>query len=432
MNILLMFGIFIVLLLIGVPISFSIGVSSLVMMFIEDIPMTMLITKMFGGLDSFTILAIPFYILTGAIMNSGNLTERLVGFADSLVGHIKGGLAHVNVLASMFFAGISGSSTADSASIGAMLVPAMEKEGYDKKFTAAITAASSSIGPIIPPSIMFILYSSLTGVSVAGMFFGGMLPGIILGVFQMIYAYVMYDKVFTHKRDAQGNIEKKRFSIGNVWRNFKKAILVLVVPLIIMVGITTGKFTATEAGVVAAAYSMIMSLFVFKTLRVGEIGKVLLDAAKSCGMVLFLLATATTFGNMLTMMNFPKLVLGALTSLTDNGRILFLIMILFYFVMGFFMDGTPILVMFAPAFHNIAVSLGFDPIWFGVTMVIAVLVGGITPPVGVLLFVNAKIAKISFDEIVSAIWPFVAIMMLLVLLCWLVPPLVTFLPSVLL
>ncbi len=432
MNILLMFAIFIVLLLIGVPISFSIGISSLVMMLAEGIPVTMLITKMFGGLDSFTILAIPFYILTGAIMNSGNLTGRLVRFADSLVGHIKGGLAHVNVLASMFFAGISGSSTADSASIGAMLIPAMEEEGYDIRFTAAITAASSSIGPIIPPSIMFILYSSLTGVSVAGMFFGGILPGIILGGCQMVYAYVAYDRVFTHKRDERGNIERKRFSMAEVWRSFKKAVLVLVVPLIIMVGIMTGKFTATEAGVVAAAYSMVMSLFVFKTLRVREIGRVLLDAAKSCGMVLFLLATATTFGNMLTLMNFPKLVLGALTSLTSNSRILFLIMILFYFIMGFFMDGTPILVMFAPAFHSIAVSLGFDPIWFGVTMVIAVLVGGITPPVGVLLFVNAKIAKISFDQIVSAIWPFVAIMMLVVLLCWLFPPLVTFLPGVLL
>lgn len=432
MHIVLMFAIFIVLIVIGVPISFSIGLSSLAMMFIEGIPLSMLITKMFGGLDSFTILAIPFYILTGAIMNNGNLTRRLVGFADSLVGHIKGGLAHVNVLASMFFAGISGSSTADSASIGAMLIPAMKEEGYDIKFSAAITAASSSIGPIIPPSLMFILYSSLTGVSVAGMFFGGMLPGIILGVLQMLYAYFAYDKVFTHKRDAQGNIEQKRFRLSNVWQAFKKAVLVLVVPAIILLGITSGVFTATEAGVVSAAYSLIMCLFVFKTLRVRDIGRVMLDAAKSCGMVLFLLATATTFGNMLTLMQFPKIVLGFLTSLTNNSRILFLIMILFYFVLGFFMDGTPILAMFAPAFHSIAVSMGFDPIWFGVTMVIAVLVGGITPPVGVLLFINAKIAKISFDEMVQGIWPFVAIMMVVVLLCWLVPPLVTFLPGALL
>ena len=185
--IILLFGMMLVMIFIGVPVAFSVGISAMTALAIEGIPMTQMITKMFGGVDSFTVLAIPFYILVGSVMNSGELTAKLVRFADSLVGHVRGGLAHVNVLASMFFAGISGSSTADSASIGSMLVPAMEKEGYDIKFSAAITAASSSIGPIIPPSIMMVLYGSLTGVSVGSLFLGGVGPGILLGVFQMIW-----------------------------------------------------------------------------------------------------------------------------------------------------------------------------------------------------------------------------------------------------
>lgn len=279
--ILLLFGMMLVMIFIGVPVAFSVGISALTALMIEGIPLSQLITKMFGGVDSFTVLAIPFYILVGSVMNNGDLTAKLVKFADSLVGHVRGGLAHVNVLASMFFAGISGSSTADSASIGAMLVPSMVQEGYDVRFSAAITAASSSIGPIIPPSIMMVLYGSLTGVSVGSLFLGGIGPGILLGVLQMGLTMFLLPKVFHPKEEV-----KKKFRLKNVWDSFLYSFPVLVIPLIIVSSIVGGICTATEAGVLAAAYSILISLFLYRTITLKQIPGILLDAAKSTGIVL--------------------------------------------------------------------------------------------------------------------------------------------------
>lgn len=425
MNILLLFGVLFALILIGVPISFSVGVSSLLVLLLEGIPVTQLITKMFGGLDSVTLMAIPFYMLAGNIMTNGKLTQNLINLSDSIVGHIKGGLAHVNILASMFFAGISGSSTADSASIGAILVPAMVEEGYDRKFSAAITAASSSIGPIIPPSIMFIVYASLTGTSVGALFLGGIVPGVLLGISQMILCYFMMDKVYRPK----DGIVKKQFSIKNIWEAFKKSILVLMMPIIILFGILGGIFTATEAGAIAAIYGLVISVFVYKTINIKNIGPILLETTKSVGMVLLLAATAAVFANVLTLLDFPTMTLNFLTALTDNPTTMLFIIIGFLFVLGFFIDGIPILIMFVPVLEKIIVQLGFDPVFFGVIAVMTVLIGGITPPVGVLLFVNARIAKISFDELVGAIWPFVFLMLFLVIILAIFPTLITFLPN---
>lgn len=424
--IVMLFAMMLAMIFIGVPVAFSVGISALAALMLQGIPLTQLITKMFGGVDSFTVLAIPFYILVGSVMNSGDLTAKLVKFADSLVGHVRGGLAHVNVLASMFFAGISGSSTADSASIGAMLVPAMEKEGYDIKFAAAITAASSSIGPIIPPSIMMVLYGSLTGVSVGALFLGGIGPGILLGLLQMALTMIVLPKVFHSREDV-----KKEFRLKKVWSAFLYAFPVLVIPLIIVSSIVGGICTATEAGVLAAAYSIVISLFFYKTIKLRQMPAILLDAAKSTGIVLFLMSTAAVFGNVLTLLHFPEMCVNFLYTLTDNPTVMLFIVIGFLFMLGFFIDGTAIMIMFVPVLNKIASAMNYDPIFFGVIVTIAILIGGITPPVGVLLFVNAKIAKISMDDMIRGIWPFVVVMLLMVILCALVPSIITFIPNAL-
>lgn len=424
--IILLFGMMLVMIFIGVPVAFSVGISAMTALAIEGIPMTQMITKMFGGVDSFTVLAIPFYILVGSVMNSGELTAKLVRFADSLVGHVRGGLAHVNVLASMFFAGISGSSTADSASIGSMLVPAMEKEGYDIKFSAAITAASSSIGPIIPPSIMMVLYGSLTGVSVGSLFLGGVGPGILLGVFQMIWTMIVLPKVYHPATEV-----KKKFSLKNVWNSFVFSFPVLIIPLIIVASIVGGVCTATEAGVLASAYSIIISLFLYKTITWKQMPAILLDAAKSSGIVLFLMSTAAVFGNVLTLLHFPTMCVEFLQGLTTNPTIMLFIVIGFLFILGFFIDGTAIMIMFVPVLEEIALAMNYDPIFFGVIVTVSILIGGITPPVGVLLFVNAKIAKISMDDMIRGIWPFVVVMVLLVVVCALCPLIITAIPNAL-
>lgn len=428
MLVILMFGILLLLIFIGLPVAYSVGVSSVIIMLIEDMPLSQLITKMFGGLDSFTVLAIPFYILVGKIMEKGNITKDLVNFSNSLIGHVKGGLAHVNILTSMFFAGISGSSTADSAAVGSMLIPAMAEEGYDKSFSAAVTASSSSIGPIIPPSLMMIIYASITGDSVGSLFLGGVFPGILLGFGLMIMAYFLTDKYY----HPSGEVSKQSFSIKRVFVTFKKALWVLGIPLIIVGGIIFGVFTATEAGIVAVVYSLLIGIFVYKSINYTTIKEILLEAAKNVGIVLILLATASIFGNVLTLIGFPFIVIDFLTGLTQSPTLMLVIISMFFVMLGFFIDGIAIMLMFVPIMEVVAVQLGFDPIHFGVAVVISVLVGGITPPVGVLLFINCKIAKISFEELVSTIWPFVFVQVMVVIIVVLFPALITFLPKLLL
>jgi len=430
MDIILLFILLILFIVIGVPIAFSVGISSLVILFIKGIPISQLITKMFGGLDSFTILAIPFFILVGIIMNKSKLTTDLVELSSSLVGHVKGGLAHVNVLSSMFFAGISGSSTADSAAIGSIMIPAMVKEGYDKPFSAAITASSSSIGPIIPPSIMMIIYSSLTGASVAGLFLGGIFPGVMIGIGLMILSYILTDKHF--KPNKYFVSSEKHFKIRKVFSALKKSLWVLPLPVIILGGITCGIFTATEAGAIAFFYSLFISFFIYRSMDLKSLKGAIFEAAKTVGIVLLLLATASIFGNVLTLLDFPSMAISFLTSITDIPMVMLLIIIVFLFVLGFFIDGIAIMIMFVPTLHRVASQLGFDPIFFGVLVVVSVLIGGITPPVGVLLFINSKIANISFEELVSAIWPHVLVMLIVVFIMALFPETVTFIPSLLL
>jgi len=423
MNTFLLFSFLILFMTMGIPIAFSMGLSSLIVMIKEGIPFTQLITNIFGGMDSFSLLALPFYILTGFIMSKGKITIDLVNFADSLVGHIRGGLAHINVLSSMFFAGVSGSIIADNAAIGSILVPSMIKNGYSREFSAAITASSSIVGPIIPPSIQMVLYGSLANVSIGAMFLGGIIPGILISISLMILSYILVGK------EKKVSSKRGKLSLSNVYDKFKRAKFVLAIPAIIIFGIISGVFTATEAGVVACLYSLFISVFVYKTVNSKTLKEILMESAETISAVMFVAGVSSIFKSLLVFSNFQNAVINAISSITNNPTLILFIIIGFVFVMGLFCDVLAIIIIFGPIFNNLAMNVGINPIHMGLIVVMTSLVGAITPPVGTVLFLNTKLANISLENLTKAIWPHVLAIIILILLMACFPPLVTFIPN---
>lgn len=411
---------FLLFLIVGVPIGFAMGIgSALAVVFGGDIPHIIIPQRIFVAIDSFPMMAIPLFVLAGELMNTGGITKRIVVFSRSLVGHIRGGLAHVNILASMFFAGISGAAAADSSAIGSMLIPAMVEDGYDPDFSVAVTASSSTIGPIIPPSILMIIYGSMGGLSIGSLFLGGIIPGIMIGIALMLVAYFISVK--------KGYSKDARASLKQIWQSFKKAIIALIMPFIILGGILSGVFTATEAGVVAVIYGLIIGIF-FKEINKKNIKKIAVDSAIVTATTMFVIASAQIMGWILAIEKFPQLVVDTLLTVSNNPTIIMLLILLFLFVLGFFMDGTAAIIILVPVFVPIVNNFGFDPIHFALLVVMTVLVGAITPPVGVLLFINCAIAKIPLSEGARAIWPFVLAMITVILLCAFIPQLVTLIP----
>lgn len=321
-------GIFFLMLLIGVPVAFGVGISSMLYLALNGKDLVILTQRIFAGGDSFTLMAIPLFIFAGEIMNACGVTKRIVGFANELVGFIPGGLAHVNILASMLFAGVSGSTSADVASIGGMLIGSMDEAGFDRDYATAVTAASATIGSIIPPSILMVLYSSITGISVGKLFMAGVIPGILVGVSQMIYAFIKAKK---NPAKYDGDV-KVKFDFKRMVKSFINALPALVMPLIIIGGILSGVFTATEAGAIAGAYGLII---------------------------------------------------------------------------GMFMDTTSAAIIMVPIFYPIAAAAGIDGIHFGMVMVLTFILGGITPPVGVTLYIATAVAKIKFTNLLKEMWPFI-------------------------
>jgi len=419
---LVLFISFFILLFINVPVAFVMGISSLLAVWLtNDLPLNMLVTRMFVAVDSFPIMAIPFFIMAGNIMNAGGITKRIVNFSSSLVGYVRGGLAHVNILASMFFAGISGSATADSSALGAMLIPMMVEDGYSPEFSVAVTATSSTIGPIIPPSIMMVLYGVIANVSIAGLFFGGMIPGILVGIALMTMSY------FISVKKGYGTV--CTFSIKNIWVNFKRTLIALVMPVIILGGILSGIFTATESGVVATVYALIIGLFVYRTIKFKDLPKLLIDSAVVTTICLFVLATASIFGWLLAWGGLPEIILNILLGISGNPKVVEILIIVFILFLGLFVEGTPVLIIFAPIFVPVISRLGLDPLHFGVIFIMAVLIGSVTPPVGILLYISCAIAKIPVSQASKVIWPFVFMMILVLFLCVFFPSIITFIPE---
>ena len=421
MNVLIMFFSFLLLLAGGIPIAFCLGVSCFIYTYLADIPVIVLAQKMYGGLNSFTLLCIPGFILAGELMNSGGLSDRIIKFCNSFVGNIRGGLAQANIVASMVFAGISGTALADVASLGAILIPAMEKEGYDVDFSCAVTASSSTIGPIIPPSTPMVIVGTLTGLSVGKMFVAGVIPGILLGVGQMILTYYL---------SVKRNYPKSgKYTWAERLHEFRYAFWSLLMTIIILYGIIGGIFSPTEASIVACLYALLVGIFIYRGLNHRNLPRIFINSAITTTGIMVLVGFANCFAWILTTERVPKMVADLLFSISTNKFVVLLLINIFLLFVGTFMETIAALLTLFPTLLLIAQQIGVDEIQFGVIVVLNLVIGLTTPPVGVCMFVAASIGKISLSRFTKANLPFLLLNIGILLLITYIPPLTTWLPS---
>lgn len=418
-----LFSIFFALLICKVPIAFTMGISALLAIISQGMPLNTMITRMVVAVDSFPLMAIPFFILAGELMNAAQLTNQILNLAKAFVGHIKGGLAMVNIWASVLFAGLSGSATADTAALGSLEIPMMVKDGYSKEFSVAVTVASSTVGPIIPPSIMLVMYAVIANVSISRILIAGFIPGVLMALFMSFYVYYISGK------RGYGSVGK--FSVHNCFIALKDAIIPMMMPIIIMGGILSGIFTATEAGVIATVYALIIGLFVRRTIKIKELPKILLNAAGTTAVALLITAMASMFSWLLAWESFPEAVTSFMVGLTSSPMIIIFLIVGFLIFLGLFVEGIPVLIVFAPILVPVINEFGIDPIFFGVILVITILVGSLTPPVGSLLYLGSSIGGTSVMDTGKEVWPFVFMIVSVILLCIFIPQIVTFLPNLL-
>lgn len=415
---------FVLIMILGVPVVFVIGLTVLIYMLVAGLPLELIPQRMFVGVDAFVLMAVPFFILAGNIMNAGGLTKRLIRFTYVLVGTFRGGLAYVNVIASMIFAGITGAATADTSSIGSIMIPAMKKDGYDLSFSAAVTAASSTMGGIIPPSLPFIIYAVTAGsVSVAGLFLGGIVPGIMIGLFQMVLIRFFYAK------KCPPVDKKKRISFSDIPKETGDALLALIMPIIMVGGILSGFFTPTEASAVACVYALVISFFVYKELSISELPKIFLSSAITTGACFMIVAAAAPFGWILTAEMIPLKLTKAILSLTNNPNLILLLILLLLLFVGTFMETIAAIIVITPVLLPLATKLGLDPIHFGLFVCFAIYIGLTTPPVGICLYIACSISGISLEQMTKAILPFIMVSIVVLLLITYFPSLVLFIPN---
>ena len=406
----------------GMPIAFSIGVASLAtLQFGSELPLRLVAQRLFAGTDSFPLMAIPFFMLAGALMETGGISRRLVDFANSLVGFVYGGLAMVSVVAAMFFAGISGAAAADTAAVGAVSIPAMIRKGYEKGFAAAIQSAGGTIGVIIPPSIPMIIFGVVGGVSIGKLFLGGFIPGAVIGLSLMTLCYFLAKKKGYTKEPFKGFKE--------ILRTFFSAVWALIMPVIILGGILGGIFTPTEAAVVAVIYGIVVGLFVYRELKIKDLPRIFAKAAVSTSTVMLLIATANIFGWILTAERVPQNVAAYLVTLTESPWVLYSLILVCLLIVGTFMETSASLIILTPVFLPVAQKFGIDPVHFGVVMVTALAIGMLTPPLGICLFISCNIANIQLSEIVRYVLPFLLVMIACLFLITYIPEIVMFIPN---
>ncbi len=414
----------ITLMLLGVPVAYALGIASAGYMLIEGTSLAMVAQRMVSGANSFTMLAIPFFFMAGELMNISGVTDKIITMAKALVGHLKGGLAQVNIVASVFFAGVSGSATADTAALGSSLIPSMVKEGYDLDFSAAITVASSCVGPIIPPSITLVLYGILTGTDVGSLLIAGIVPGIIVAGTQMIYTHF-----HAVKMDYPSYPKASAREMGKALTSGFSA---LMMPIIIIGGTMSGVFTPTESAAIAVLYGIIIGFFVYRNISVKEFYASLKKVGVNSMNNMLILASASCFSWVLTMTKAPDMLVELMLGITDNCIVMtFLILLLLIFV-GFFMQASQALVVLAPILLPVAKAIGIDPIHFGLIMVVTLTFGGCTPPVGSMLFVVNSITKMGFARLTKAMLPLYIPLVGAILLITFIPQLSLFLPALVL
>ncbi len=416
--------VFLVTLFLGFPVAFCLGVTSAVALWMQDIPFVLLAQRFFQGMNSFPLMAVPFFVLAGDLMNQGGTTRRLINFANMLVGRIPGGLAQTNVVASMFFGGISGSAVADAAAMGSILVPGMVRQGYGAGFSAAVTAASSTMGPIIPPSIFMVIMGVTTGLSIGGLFAAGIVPGLMLGLAMMALSwFIAIRRNFPRDNEP---ITRSR-----VWRETKSAGPALLAPVIILGGILGGVFTPTEAAAVAVLYSFILGVFIYRELDAKKIFHVLVESGITTSVLLLIIGMANIFAWVLTSEQVPMRLANAMLSITENPYIILLLVNALLIFIGMFLEGGAAIIILAPTLLAVATQVGIDPLHFGLIMVLNIAVGLLTPPLGVCLFVVCGVTGLSLTRVTKAVLPFLAVEILVLLLVTYLPGLILFLPRAL-
>lgn len=420
--ILILLGSFFIMILLRFPIAYAVALSSLFTLLYQGLPLTTIAQQMVKGISSFSLMAVPFFIVMGVFMGSGGISEKLIALADALVGWMRGGMAMVNIVASYFFGGISGSAAADTASLGSILIPMMVEQGYDDDFSTAVTITSSVEGLLVPPSHNMVIYATTAGgVSVGSLFLAGYLPGAVLAVSLMVGSYIISVKRNYPKGD--------KFSVLHLLKELSTSFWALAAVLIVVVGVVGGYFTATESAAIAVIYSLIVSVFIYKGLDWKGVWRELGKAIDTLSIVLILISTSSIFGYLLTRLHVPSLAANAIINFTDNPILLALLLNIILLILGAIMDMAPIILIATPILLPIAISIGIDPIQFGIIIVLNCGIGLLTPPVGTVLFIGSAISGVSIERLVKATLPFYLFMIFTLLLVTFIPGISLWLPS---
>ena len=420
----ILLGSFLIMILMRFPIAYAVGISTVLCMISMGQNLVTLPQQMVKGVWSFSLMAVPFFITMGVLMGSGGISEKLIALANSLVGWMRGGLAQVNIVASYFFGGISGSAAADTASLGSILIPMMEDQGYDRDFSTAVTITSSCEGLLVPPSHNMVIYATTAGsLSVGALFLAGYIPGALLAVSLMVGSYIISKK----RNYPKG----EKFNLSEFIRQLGKSIWALAAIIIVVVGVVGGVFTATESAAIAVIYSLIVSVFIYKGLNWKGVWRVLGDCVDTLSIVLILIATSAVFGYCLTMLHVPDMAAKAITSVSDNPIVIALLLNLILLILGCIMDMAPIILIATPILLPIATSIGIHPIQFGIMVILNCGIGLLTPPVGSVLFIGSAVAKLPMEKVVKATLPFYLCMIISLLLITFIPQISLFLPNLL-
>lgn len=426
MMLLLLFVLLLVFIMLGMEIAFAMGISSLIYIVITqfmDFPIrfSVLSIQMVDGINSFTLIAVPIFILMGEIMNKGGVTRHLVNFAESLVGHFRGGLGQTSIVVNMIMAGMSGSAVADAAATGSVLIPAMKEEKYDPEFSAALIASASTIGPVIPPSIPLVIIGAMTGTSITQLFIGGAVPGFLVGLALMLFTALIAKK--------RGFPVKKRVSARTMLTSSLKAIIPLGLPIVVLGSLITGITTPTESAVIGVVYALLITLFVYRTLTLKDIYEVVVESAVISMAIGFTLSTGIVFGWLATAEQLGPKLISLLHFITDNKYVMILLINILLLIMGMVIEAIPIILLMTPILFPLATSIGMNPIQFGVMMCLNLMIGLLTPPIGLNLFIMSSIAKVPIEGVIKEIWPFLIVMGIVLALIVIFPVLVLWLPA---
>ncbi len=422
--ILVLLGSFLVMIFLRFPIAYAVALSSILCLLSQGLPLTTVCQQMVKGISSFSLMAVPFFITMGVLMGTGGISEKLIALANACVGWMTGGMAMVNIVASYFFGGISGSASADTASLGSILIPMMVDQGYDDDFSTAVTITSSCEGLLVPPSHNMVIYAmSAGGISVGSLFLAGYIPGALLAISLMIGSYIISKKRNYPKGD--------KFNLKNLGKQFLVSFWALAAIVIVVVGVVGGWFTATESAAIAVIYSLIVSVFIYKGLDWKGVWKSLEQCIDTLSIVLILISTSSIFGYCLTTLHVPDLAAKAIVGISDNPYVIAILLNLILLILGCIMDMAPIILIATPILLPIAKSIGIDPIQFGIMMILNCGIGLLTPPVGSVLFIGSAVGKVKMERVVKATLPFYACMLIVLLLITFIPGISLFLPNIL-